>query len=744
MTTATKTRMLRAALAYAEMGWYVVPLYEPLFNEVGECIGCTCEAWKRKKYDADYVCATPGKHPCITDWENEATTDPAKIEGWYRRWPNANIGIAAGRSGLVCVDSDSYKEGGGELSFADKDTVTNLTGGGGEHLIYLHPADGPRISNADSTLPEWVNIRAHGGQFVAPPSRHQSSRRYEWESGYGPHERDPAPLPAALRKILQTEKPKAAPPIDDVITKGKRHTSLVSLAGTMRRRGMGREAIEAALLATNEAQCDPPKPEQEVKDIAEWAAKLEPEAAVFSANGNGTGADTAGAATVLNYRAEDGGMLDAWVDEDGANWIYAAGNEQWYRWSVSHWRPDKGYALKADIQRKLDIFNQEARELRKAAGDSDRRKMLTAYVKATKRTKARINSIEGLARNERWVDGDTLDSAALLNLKDCTLDLETFQRRPHDRADLLTYCLPYAYDPAEDAPAWRYLMGCLKPEIADFLQEFAGYVLTPDTKYELSLWFYGPPGGGKSTTIHGFQTMLGPKAGLLGLADIERNRFALANIPGKTLVVSTEQPGNYLASTHVLNAIISGEPVTVDRKFRDPVDVTPRCKILWAMNDFPRVSDANNGIFRRVKVINFPAVSEEQRRPELKEAISNEGAGILNWALEGLKRLQARGRFVIPKAVEDATADFIQQNDIVGNFVEECCLTGTDYKAQSSQLYRAYKAWALETGHKPQSMTSIAGEWKRLGFEKYASNGRVYWRGVGLLAPQDDEDDEND
>lgn len=454
-----------------------------------------------------------------------------------------------------------------------------------------------------------------------------------------------------------------------------------------------------------------------------------------SANGHGPKRNGAGPVEVdpLAYRPEDGGVLDAWLELYGAGWQFAAGFEQWLQWGVTHWEEDLGYCIQAQIQNLLDVMNRQARALRQNEDDSEKRKRLDACVNATKRTKGRVASVEGMARNALWIPGDKLNSVDVLNLANGTYDLTDGRLRPHSRDDLLTYCLPYAYDETATAPAWASFLASIDAETADFLQEFAGYALTPDTSHELAIWLYGPPGGGKSTFIAGLQAMLGPKAGVLGLADVERNRFALASLPGKTLLVSSEQPGDFMSSTHILNALISGEPVTIDRKFRDAILVTPRAKVCWAMNDFPRVSDGNNGIFRRVKVVRLPAVPEAQRRPELKAAIAKEGAGILNWALAGLRRLRQRGRFEVPTAVSEATHDFVMQNDIPANFVAECCLTGPDYRASSSQLYNVYRGWALETGHKPQSSTSIAGEWRRMGFEKYLANGRVFWRGVGLL-----------
>jgi hypothetical protein len=68
---------------------------------------------------------------------------------------------------------------------------------------------------------------------------------------------------------------------------GARNNNLVSLGGTMRKRGMSREAIEAALLEENQLRCDPPLPEREVRSIAQSVASYRPSTAPRS-----TGADS--------------------------------------------------------------------------------------------------------------------------------------------------------------------------------------------------------------------------------------------------------------------------------------------------------------------------------------------------------------------------------------------------------------------------------------------------------------------
>lgn len=344
----------------------------------------------------------------------------------------------------------------------------------------------------------------------------------------------------------------------------------------------------------------------------------------------------------------------------------------------------------------------------------------------------RLASVTELVRIKVSIPDKEWDSdSESLVCKNGTLNIATRKLGDHSPGHYATSAVPYAYDPTAQAPTWNYLLRTTVPDATSFLQEYAGYCLTPDTSHETAVWLYGPRGSGRSTFIVGLQAMLGPRAGLLGLADIEHSRFALANLPGKTLAVSTEQPAHYMTSTHVLNAIISGETVIVERKYFDAVIITPRAKLIWAMNELPRVGDASNGLFRRVKVVRFPPLVSNPD-PAVKLAIATEGAGILNWALAGLERLRERGHFEIPPGVEDATSQFQQTNDVPAEFVSEKCVVGVDYKVQSSELYTAYKDWATATGHKPQSSTRMAAEWERLGFEGYRAAGKKFWRGVEI------------
>lgn len=166
----------KAALWYARHGWAVFPL-RPRTKEPFARIGVYA-----------------------------ATCDTNQVIDWWRLNPTANIGLHCGGSNLLAIDLDTYKDryaGDGILGREDEETITNLTGNGGTHLLYSLE-DGKRYGNATGNLPTGIDIRGWGGYILLPPSIHPNGNRYQWEMGYGPHEIAPLPLPSRLTDALET------------------------------------------------------------------------------------------------------------------------------------------------------------------------------------------------------------------------------------------------------------------------------------------------------------------------------------------------------------------------------------------------------------------------------------------------------------------------------------------------------------------------------------------------------------
>jgi hypothetical protein len=216
-----------------------------------------------------------GKLPLLKGWPEAATSNIGQLAVWAHQYRACNWGLATGTvSDLVVIDVDGA-EGRASLASLERQgltlpvTLTVATGRaeGGEHRYY-RPPSGVEIRNDQSgKIGPRIDVRGTGGFVVCPPSIHASGKQYRFLDSSVPV----ATLPAWIVERLTVRAPLPGPTVQgslQVMVKGSRTNTLVSLAGTMTKRGMSLPAITAALLAENTAKCDPPLPEAKVRRIA--------------------------------------------------------------------------------------------------------------------------------------------------------------------------------------------------------------------------------------------------------------------------------------------------------------------------------------------------------------------------------------------------------------------------------------------------------------------------------------------
>jgi putative DNA primase/helicase len=216
-----------------------------------------------------------GKHPLTEHGSKDATLDEQQIRKWWQKWPWANIGIATGLK-FWALDVDT--KNGGDLSLGElehkhgqplPDTIRQLTPTGGRHYLFGLPDF--EVRNSESKLAQGIDVRGVGGYIVAAPSVHpDNGKTYVWD-GLEKLERQfilPAPL-WLLEQVRKSQRRGPAAPLPAQIPNGKRRSALLSVAGSMRNRGLEVNEIFAALKVINEERCTEPAPIQDVRQIAE-------------------------------------------------------------------------------------------------------------------------------------------------------------------------------------------------------------------------------------------------------------------------------------------------------------------------------------------------------------------------------------------------------------------------------------------------------------------------------------------
>lgn len=146
-------------------------------------------------------------------WREASTTSEHQILAWWKKWPDAAIGLDLAKSGLVVIDADRHGEADGVEAFGalmaehafDPDSAPLVaTPNAGNHHFFRQP-EGRHLGNSRGALPAGIDVRGHGGYVVAPGTVMQDGRLYEL---WGDLSKAPE-LPAWLAAII--EAPRAAP-----------------------------------------------------------------------------------------------------------------------------------------------------------------------------------------------------------------------------------------------------------------------------------------------------------------------------------------------------------------------------------------------------------------------------------------------------------------------------------------------------------------------------------------------------
>jgi hypothetical protein len=221
--------------------------------------------------------AVHGKKPLISEWPLRASCDPNQIRKWAAEFPGCNWGVATGpQSGIFVVDADTDDAIEKLKELGPLPPTFTVETSKGAHL-YLRYPEGAEIGNPVKKI-EGIDIRGKNGQVVQPFSIHPSGAIYTIAD-----DTPPAEAPEWLLKRLaqiNSDNGTAVPRAERLensnrVTKGRRNFTLTSFAGSLQRKGMSRDVVEAALIARNK-EFDPPLEVSEVQGIVKSIGRYEP------------------------------------------------------------------------------------------------------------------------------------------------------------------------------------------------------------------------------------------------------------------------------------------------------------------------------------------------------------------------------------------------------------------------------------------------------------------------------------
>ena len=361
-----------------------------------------------------------------------------------------------------------------------------------------------------------------------------------------------------------------------------------------------------------------------------------------------------------------------------------------------------------------------------------------------------IVNAQNAAKPMLAIDVSELDfDPELLNTPDGTFDLTKGLDgvHPHDPDDLITKIT--ACGPGDKgSKLWEDALNtffCNDQELIDYVQEIVGMAAVGKVYAEHMIIAYGGGANGKSTFWNTIARVLGNYSGKLSAEALTMNckrnvKPEMAELKGKRLIIASELEEGTRLNTGMVKQLCSVDPIEAEKKFKDPFHFDPSHTLVLYTNHLPKVSANDDGTWRRLIVIPFNAkiVGNSDIKNYGDYLYENAGPAILAWVINGAKKAFDKGfKFERPKVVVDAVEAYREENDWLGQFLEEHCDVGAEYEVKSGELYQSYRSACLLTGEYIRSTTDFYGSLEKIGFTKRRNkNGRVVM-GLRLKEGQD-------
>lgn len=495
---------------------------------------------------------------------------------------------------------------------------------------------------------------------------------------------------------------------------GSRNSSLTSLAGSLRRKGIRPADIERTLLAVNR-DSDQPLDEAEVMKIS---------------------------ASIQRYDAPPD------LSEQGVSQIFASEAENRMRFGRTGWRiydgkrwvsDSRGSRVQEAIKDLLDklVGSIDANQ----TFDSDERKSLQkAAVRLRK--KAAIGGIAQLASSAATIfEDEVLDEPPMmLNFQNGTLKLPSLTLEPHRPEDRLTQVLPYDYNQQAECPTFdRTLADVLEPEVADFLVRLVGYSLKGTGELQKMALLVGAGRNGKTTIVEAMANAMGQYAVSADPNSFMKSQFKgsinndIARLAHARLIRTAEINTGQVLDASLVKRMTGEDEIIARFLHQEYFPFRVKALLMMVANFLPVFDGSDLAVARRLLVFKFNRVIDADKvDSDLPAKLAGEAAGIMNRLLQGMQRYEQDRKWV-PQAILDETDKVVRDGNQVGQFIDECCELVLGTKARANDLFDRYKVWCLMEGGNAMTVHSFRSALQRtLAVDQLRDGQGKYWPNLRL------------
>ena len=317
------------------------------------------------------------------------------------------------------------------------------------------------------------------------------------------------------------------------------------------------------------------------------------------------------------------------------------------------------------------------------------------------------------------------------------LDVATQTIEPHSSQFFTTSILPYEYDPSATAPNWeRFLWSTFEgdAERTALLQEWLGYNLVTDYGHHKAMLLVGAPRSGKGTIGQVMKALVGDKAFQGITLDGLSNDKTMESVITKTsLFIGDAHDVSGPERNRILDRFLSitgGDELTIARIYKQSWSGVLPGRLTIGANSIPTFFDDSGAFGNRLLLIPFNVSFLGKEDIHLKDKLLSELPGICNWAIEGLKRLRAQGRFTEPSISKAERDEMMRQQAPMTGFLDDECEFDPNASEFSASLYQRYQTWALQSGVRVTTLPKFTRDIKATLRAKGVTKQVIYKDGI--------------
>jgi len=341
-------------------------------------------------------------------------------------------------------------------------------------------------------------------------------------------------------------------------------------------------------------------------------------------------------------------------------------------------------------------------------------------------------------------------------VKNGILDLKTMELQPFDPKKIFFNKIPVKYDKnAKCEKIYQFLKDILQSEEdVKLVLELFGFSLVKDYFLEVAFMLLGNGRNGKGKLLELFKRFLGiENTCSVRLQEMNTQSSSICEMFNRLVNLAGDLNNNSLKETGLFKEITGRDLIQAKRKYYRDIKFTNYSKQIFACNELPRVYDNSTGFWSRWILINFPYefmdkkdydnLSEEDKKfkkiknPDIINEITSEKelSGLLNFALEGLKKIKKNKCFSYSNSAEEVKREWVRKADSFIAFCMDNVEEDYDGKVQKKSLKKLYNQYRKNFKLKNVSDTSI----KITLEEKYGvtdsqdfGSGERFWEGIKL------------